>query len=808
MNKKQSLFQRSLQAKLVLWVGLCLVMVGGLIIGYAAYTSYQEAVQTADEIANAEAEIQANYVKAQVEVALDSARTLSQTLGAIKTKDQPISLTREQVNGMLRQVLSGNPNFLGAYTLWEPNAFDGKDKEYVDKPGHDKTGRYIPYWNRGGPGGSIILDPLLDYETAGIGDYYQIPKKTLKESIIDPYIYPIGGKNVLLTSLVVPIVVDGKFYGICGIDLALDSLQEIADNVDIYNKTGKLALISHGGTFAGVTGRPELAGKTLKDEGTSSSDVLSVVQEGKKGSRQYGGNLEVYIPIYFGAAPTPWSVRVQVPNSEIVADANRMIIQMVLIAVALIALGLLGIWLVIDRVAIKPLKVMTGALHNLQLGNLSQDTSQEMHHLMTSRFDEIGLAGQGVQSTSQYLKEMAETAHQISEGNLTVQVALRSDADELGLAFTHMVENLRTQVGQVAASARGVSDASNQLAMASSQAGAATSQISTTIQQVAKGISQQTESIGKTAGAVEQMGRAIDGVARGAQEQSKAVMRASEITQRINAAIQQVAGNAKAVTERSAEAAAAARNGHKTVEATLEGMNSIRAKVGVSAEKVREMGNRSNQIGAIVETIDDIASQTNLLALNAAIEAARAGEHGKGFAVVADEVRKLAERSSQATKEIGGLIKGIQKIVGEAVSAMEAGASEIENGVARASDAGTSLTSIMAAAEAVLKQAQEAGQATGQVQSASSELVSAIDAVSAVVEENTAATEQMSANSSEVTQAVESIASVSEENSAAVEEVSASTEEMTAQVEEVTASAQELANMASALNQVVAQFKL
>jgi methyl-accepting chemotaxis protein len=344
--------------------------------------------------------------------------------------------------------------------------------------------------------------------------------------------------------------------------------------------------------------------------------------------------------------------------------------------------------------------------------------------------------GDAVKVLAGYLEEM-------SQGNLAFEIqdlpAASEHTEEARKQFLVINESLKSAramlsqaISSVVEGAEHLATSSDQLASASNQAGQATSQIATTIQQVAKGTSEQANAVTRTTSILEQVSQTIVGVANGAKDQSEAIHLATQVANKITA------------------------------------KDGISAKVGLSAQKVQEMGTRSEQIGVIVETIEDIASQTNLLALNAAIEAARAGEHGKGFAVVADEVRKLAERASTATKEVGGLVRSIQKIVAEAVN-MATGASK-------------------------------------DIELASEELISAIERVSNVIEENTLAVVQLTSGSNEMMVSIENIASVSEENSAAVEEVSASTEEMSAQVEEVTASTSGLAEMARSLQTAVNQF--
>lgn len=338
-------------------------------------------------------------------------------------------------------------------------------------------------------------------------------------------------------------------------------------------------------------------------------------------------------------------------------------------------------------------------------------------------------------------------------------VQVKRNEHDLSEYYDILKTTVRNTLEETTRTSQALSEASVQLAHIAEQAGQATNQVAVTMQQLAEGVSHQAEGVSQMAGSIGQMSRAIEGVAHGAQEQAAAVNQTAQISTRLSTAIQQVTAN-------------------------VDRLGIVKEKVQLSARQVKELGKRSDQIGAIVGTIDEIASQTNLLALNAAIEAARAGEHGKSFSVVADEVRKLAERSSTSTKEIAELIKSVQRTVTEAVEAMDQSTIEVE------------------------RQVSEISEATERMSSSSGEMIRAMESVSVVVEENTAATQQMAANSLEVTEAIDTIASISQENSAAVEEVSAAAEQISAQAVEVADSAQILNGMAQTLQELLSHFKL
>ncbi len=230
---------------------------------------------------------------------------------------------------------------------------------------------------------------------------------------------------------------------------------------------------------------------------------------------------------------------------------------------------------------------------------------------------------------------------------------------------------------------------------------------------------------------------AADDMTEGATQQDQEITNTSSAVEELTVSMKQVSNNAEASAEAARRALDAAEQGNRAVRDTLEGMQRIRASVQATAKKIKSLGDRSLEISEIINVINDITEQTNLLALNAAIEAARAGEAGRGFAVVADEVRKLAEHSRSATKDIAALIKAIQAETNEAVVVMEEGTRELEVGTGLADQAGKALEAISSVVRQSAELVQEISLASKQQVRGTEGVANAMQIISGITRETT-----------------------------------------------------------------------
>jgi methyl-accepting chemotaxis protein len=381
---------------------------------------------------------------------------------------------------------------------------------------------------------------------------------------------------------------------------------------------------------------------------------------------------------------------------------------------------------------------------------------------------------------------------------------LRAIGNEIDVGLA----NLRSLIAGVMGASRNLTLASEQTSSAANEASRAVEQIARSVDSVASGARDQAEQITRAGAAIEELARSAEMIAEGAMHQADAIGAATRGIQRLDEGIESLSSHGGELARSAREASTESDGGSEAVAATRETMQKLRGVSQGAAEAMVALEGRSAQVEEIVRAIEEIADQTNLLALNAAIEAARAGEHGRGFAVVADEVRKLAERSSGATREIAQILTAIRRETVAAADAMRASDASVAGGLSVAERAGTALEGVEKAISATAVVAEELAQRALAMREASLQVTESVSTASAGVEENAAAATQMKVTTRDVSAVILPVAAAAEEQSAAAHQAALATGELASGVQQVDATARALRDQAERLDALVARFQV
>ena len=623
----------SLRAKILLPFIILMLTGFAIVVGYNSWATRQHDLKQGVQNAQLQAAVLSASINNTLHDGLSTTLTLASTFETLRRSH---TVNRDMLNKILARQLENHPGLLAVWTGWEPDALDGRDSEFAgQKPAHDPSGRFVPYWHRDAQG--ISVKPLVDYDKPGAGDYYLLPKQTGTLQVIEPYLYPVNGKPVMMTSIVVPVMTGITFSGVVGVDIALNELAAEMAKVKPY-ETGYLSLLSGNGQWL-VHPQGDKVGKPAKDE--LPAEALEAIKAGKSWQMSdASGMMHFFTPIKVHDSMTPWALRVSVERSQLLANADSARNAALLLGAAACLATLL--------------------LSALLLGWLTRP-----------------------------LVNLADTMETLSqgEGDLTRRLPVNS-ADEIGrtsVAFNRFMDKLRDMFAEVKQHAATLETSLIRLG--------------DTTDAVAGNTRQQADAARSTAATVEQVTSSIGQIADGAQLAAHAAEDTGELSNQLAELVQDTVGEI-----RQAASAVEALSG------TLQGLST-----------------RSEQIASIVGVIRDIADQTNLLALNAAIEAARAGEQGRGFAVVADEVRKLAERTGSATLEIASMIQAIQQEMHAASQGMHTALGRISSGVAHSEDTAESIAGIHDTMSNMVTRIRDIARATEEQSAASQDISSHIE---------------------------------------------------------------------------------
>lgn len=593
------------------------------------------------------------------------------------------------------------------------------------------------------------LDSLADRP------YFAKMKETGKTVVSDIVISKTTNKPSVV--IAVPLVIKGKVKGMLGGTLNLDALDNFRKNFKV-GETGYAFITDRKGI---IISHPDEK-LVLEQKDVSDLPVVAAVLKGDDeglaeyeydGIKKYGAYNKVHL--------TGWVVVSSQPLDEAYAAAKSQTRLFIFVSLTVILLTLMIGWIGAQKLLLMPLQSL--------------------------------IKGVG----------------KVSSGDFTEEVKVES-SDELAVLareFNEMTKNVSGLMSGVVKASETVDEIAENLFKASIQVNEMADSVTTAINQIAAGNSSQAEGIASTNEAMRSLSATIDQIAEGVHNQETNIRQTVNVVEEMVQVIDEISQNARGVASSTEESNRVAMNGKTRVDKTVDSMKEINESVQRTADKIKELGKYSEEIGNIVQVIDGIAEQSNLLALNAAIEAARAGEHGKGFAVVAEEVRKLAERSSTSTKEIAALIMAIQSGIETVVHAMAGGTEKVAEGSRLSLEAGETLQQILDQVRTTIMNLNSISVGTSQMSASSAEARNAIEKVALIAAESTGATDHMSSIGKKVAISVAEVSAIIEESASATEEVAAAAQQMTSSINDVRNSLKNLTELARQLRGAASSFK-